>query len=87
MPKSKLLTGPELVAYKDGYDACATGQKQHERRATYKDPRDRAAFDKGWAECVRWIDMGHIILCRLIGFPAGWGGEQPVISEPERSGG
>jgi len=86
MPRSKVLTGPELVAYKDGYDAAATSQKQHERRATYKDQRDRAAFDKGWAERIAWIE-DHDIPCRLIGFPAGWGSKQPVISEPERSGG
>ena len=86
MPRSKVLTEPELVAYKDGYDAAATGQKQHDRRATYKDQRDRDAFNKGWAARIAWIE-DHDIPCRLIGFPAGWGGEQPVISEPERSGG
>ena len=69
MPRGKVLTGPELAAYKDGYDAAATGKKQHERRATYKDQCDREAFDKGWAECVRWMDMGHVIPCRLVGLP------------------
>ena len=70
MPRRKVLSGPELNAYKDGWDAAPSGQEQHERRAIYKDQRDRAAFDEGWADCIKQIDMGNVIPCQLVVFPA-----------------
>ena len=86
MPRSKVLTGPEQAAYNEGWNAAASGQKLHERRPNYNEWRDKEAFNKGWAARIAWIE-DHDIPCRLIGFPSGWSGEQPVISEPERSGG